>query len=50
MSAPVYEVAGAINASLADQVTGDDDTILVEQDDGSELLIAQPKPDNGGDA
>lgn len=49
MSAPVYQVAGAIDPGLADQVTGDDDTILVEQDDG-DLLIAQPKPDNGGDA
>lgn len=49
MSAPVYQAVGAIDPSLADNVSSDDDTILVEQDDG-ELLIAQPKPANGGEA
>lgn len=49
MAAPVYQAVGAIDPALKDQVSGDDDTILVEQDDG-ELLIAQPKSDNGGDA
>jgi hypothetical protein len=48
--APVYEVAGAVDASARDHVTsGDEDVILVEQEDGSEYLIAQPKPDSGGD-
>jgi len=53
MSAPIYEVAGAVDASARDHIQNgdDDDVILVEQEDGSEYLIAQPKPDtSGGDA
>jgi len=50
MSAPVYEVAGAVDASAKDHVDdGDGEVVLVEQEDG-EYLIAQPKPDNGGDS
>jgi len=48
MSAPVYEPVGTIAASAKDHIQSDDDTILIEQED--EYLIAQPKPENGGDA
>jgi len=42
-TAEIYEVAGVVDASATDAVGESGDTILVEQDESNEYLIARPR-------
>ena len=41
--ATIYEVAGVVDASAADAVGKSGNTILVEQEESNEYLIARPR-------
>jgi len=43
-----YQVVGAIDSSSAEVMTPGEDQIFVEKEDGTEVLLAEPK-DSGGE-